>query len=112
MFEALWDELSRLGSWRWPVAQGEVTYAELEEFSGGDGGAELRLSVTYKFSIGADGPYTGEAFWQPRWSWNGLEKLQDALKEMHIGRPVGVRYKPNDPSVNQLHGGIDRLLGN
>jgi len=30
-----------------------------------EGGDTVRLAVAYKFSIGNDGPYTGESFWQP-----------------------------------------------
>jgi hypothetical protein len=109
MFEALFDELSYLGAWRWPVAQGAITEVEVERIQHSDG-ESWRLSVTYKFSVGADGPYTGESFWQPTFSWNAMGKLRSARRELHIGHPVQVRYRADDPSINKLDGGVRKML--
>ena len=104
----MFEFLARLGSRNWPVTQGEVTEAEVEEVQSGNP-SELRLAIAYKFSIGADGPYTGEGFWQPQWSHRALEKLEAAERFLHPGHPVQVRYKPDDPSVNELHE-LDKLI--
>ena len=109
MFEALMDEVSKLFSWQWPIAQGEITVAEIERIHDNEA---LRLSVTYKFSIGDDGPYSGEAYWQPKFSIHLVEKMRTAKKQMFVGRPVEVRYRPSDPSVNRLDGGVARYLEN
>jgi hypothetical protein len=65
MFEDLYDALSFLGSWRWPTAKGQVTEVDVERLSHQRGPDTLRLSIAYKFSLGNDGPYTGESFWEP-----------------------------------------------
>ena len=62
MFEALYDELSKLWSWRWPVAKGKITAVGVQRIHA-RGGDRLRLTVAYEFSVGEDGPYTGECFW-------------------------------------------------
>ena len=125
MFDALWEGLAKLSSWRWPVAQGQVVLAAIEivpageGFSGSDGHCQLR--VTYKFNINADGPYVGEACWTPtqpaQVSWtaaNDLEedraKLEPLTRQLPPGYPVQVRYRPDDPRVNKLDGGVEKLL--
>jgi len=47
MFGDLYDAMSLLWSWRWPVTEGEVTAV---------GGDTARLAVAYEFSVGDDGP--------------------------------------------------------
>jgi Protein of unknown function (DUF3592) len=99
MFEDLLDALSFLGSWRWPEAVGEVTDAITERI--GQGSDErYRLAVAYKFSVGTDGPYTGESFWQPRFF--GKRRVIAARKQFRLHQPIAVRYRPDDPSVNRL----------
>lgn len=114
MFDSIWQAVRngflRLGSGSWPVTQGEVTDAVIDVFNTEDGPSE-RLFVTYKFYVGSDGPYTGGANWSPRWGTFGARRLLEAAQhEMHIGRPVRVRYRPEDPSLNELDGGLGRLL--
>ena len=65
MFDDLYDAVSVLWSWRWPVADGEITAVDIERTRDSDGRQSIRLAVAYKFSIGDDGPYTGESFWTP-----------------------------------------------
>ena len=99
MFEVLCDSLSRLLSWKWPTAEGEVTAANVKrDFS--DEGVSFDLEVTYKFSVGDDGPYVGRSVWT-----GALSDEQRANRAMHAlgeGQPVIVRYRPDDPSVNKL----------
>lgn len=64
MFEDLCDAVSLIFSRWWPQAQGEITAVDVERIRQ-RGGDTLRLAVAYKFSLGDDGPYTGESFWQP-----------------------------------------------
>jgi hypothetical protein len=110
VFEALWDEVSKLGSFRWPVARGEVTDALIERRRDSRGNEHPRLAVAYKFSVGDDGPYDGEGFWQLRWSWNALAKIKQARRKVRSGHSVRVRYRPDDPSVNKLDGAVGGLL--
>ena len=98
MFKDLWDTVSLLWSWRWPAADGAVTAVDIDTLRRGSGRESLRLAVAYKFSIGADGPYTGETFWKPIFSGSVLE----AKDKIRIGQRVMVRYRPGDPSVSTL----------
>ena len=59
-----------------------------------------RLSITYKFSVGTDGPYTGEDFWNPYFSTKG--RSHAAEHKFHVGQPITVRYRSDDPSENRL----------
>ena len=60
----------------------------------------LRLSVTYKFFVGNDGPFTGESFLGtsilPQW------RVVAARHKIHIRQRVPVRYRADDRSVNRL----------
>lgn len=111
MFEDLFDELSFLMSWKWPVADGEVTAADIERLDRDSGNERLRLSVAYKFSVGLDGPYIGEAYWEPKFSFHLVEKMKEAKKQMFKGKQIQVRYRPSDPSINRMDGGVVRYLG-
>ncbi len=106
MFEDLYDEISLLWSIFWPVAEGVVTEVISERL--GRDQQRIRLAVAYEFSIGEDGPYTGEAFWTPAFCQK--RRLADARRRIRRRRKVTVRYRPSDPSVNTLDGGIPRLL--
>jgi hypothetical protein len=100
MFEDLYDGISLLFSWRWPVLPGEVTAVNLERIKHYRGWDTLRLAVAYKFSIGAEGPYTGESFWTPSFFIN--KRVTAARHKIHNHQQVLVRYRPDDPSVNTL----------
>jgi hypothetical protein len=64
VLDDLYDAVSFLWSWRWPETPGEVTAVDIERIQDSDGIETFRLAVAYKFSIGSDGPYTGESFWR------------------------------------------------
>lgn len=106
---ALYDAFSFLGSWRWPLAPGEVTEAEIETITDSRGHVQQRLAVAYKFSIGADGPYTGESFWSPAFFSN--RSLASARRSIRHGKRVLIRYRTDDPSVNRLDASVWRSLG-
>lgn len=87
MFNDLYDHISLLFSRRWPKAEAVITAAHQDSDGRGIG-----LFVEYEFSVGNDGPYTGESPW-----------LQDSVYiGQLIGRKVVVRYRKDDPSVNEL----------
>jgi len=101
MFEDLYDAVSMLWSWRWPIAEGEVTEVLLERFRSKINNKDrVRLAVAYEFSVGADGPYTGESFWQPVFPFT--KRMQSAKGKFHRHQRVPVRYRSDDPSVNKL----------
>ena len=102
VFEDLYEKLSTLWSWRWPETMGEVTAVDVERIRHAEGGDTLRLAVAYKFSIGADGPYTGECFWQPFLSLTSKNKVHAAHHNIHVHQQVLVRYRVDDPSVSKL----------
>jgi hypothetical protein len=88
MFRDLYDFISLAFSWRWPRTEGVVTAVHLG-VAGRDGPQAL---VTYEFSLGDDGPYTGES------PWFGDEVFLNSL----VGQTVVVRYRKDDPSVNRV----------
>lgn len=106
MFEDLYDEISLLWSRFWPVADGIVTEVISERL--GRDQQRIRLAVAYEFSVGEDGPYTGESFWTP--AVCQLRRVADARKRIRKGQKMRIRYRPSDPSVNTLDGGVPRLL--
>ncbi len=108
MFDDLHDAISLMWSWRWPVTQGKVTAVDIERIKHNRGGDTARLAVAYEFSVGDDGPYTGECFWVP--TFFSVKRVATARRKLHIRRPLQVRYRPDDPSVNTLDGGVARLL--
>jgi hypothetical protein len=95
MFDELYDYISLWFSWRWPKADGVITAAYLNLDTGREG---AQATVAYEFSVGGDGPYTGES------PWFGDTVYLNSL----IGQAVTVRYRKGDPSVNKLDdsGGI------
>jgi hypothetical protein len=106
MFNDLYDAISFLWSWRWPVAEGEVTEVISERV--GRNRDQARLAVAYEFSVSTDGPYTGECFWTP--AFFQVRRVASARKKIRRFAGVRVRYRPDDPSVNRLDGGVAKLL--
>jgi hypothetical protein len=102
VFEDLYDTISILWSWRWPETMGEVTAIDVERIHDAEGGEILRLAVAYKFSIGDDGPYTGESFWQPVFPQISKKRVLAARHNVHVHQQVLVRYRADDPSVSKL----------
>jgi hypothetical protein len=102
MFEDLYDSLSLLWSWRWPSVEGKITAVDVERIQHYRQGERLRLAIAYKFSIGDDGPYTGESFWEPSFSFRAKERVVAARHKMRTHGHVLVRYRADDPSVNRL----------
>lgn len=101
MFEDLYDSISFLWSWRWPTVGGEITAVVVERVRHYRGGDTLRLAIAYKFSVGEDGPYDGESFWEPSFFWK-KRRIVAARHRLHTRQHVLVRYRPDDPSVNTL----------
>lgn len=106
MFDDLYDSLSLLWSSRWPEAIGEITAIDIERIEHTRGRDTLRLAIAYKFSVGDDGPYTGEAFWEPSFFSN--RRVPEARHKVHMHQQVLVHYRPDDPSVNKLDSRIFR----
>jgi allantoicase len=105
MFEELYDAVSRLWSCRWPLADGEVTEVILDRIRHrGNSPDTIRLAIAYEFSVGSDGPYTGESFWRPLFP--SMKRVQDAKRKFHRHQRVIVRYRSDDPSVNRLDGRV------
>lgn len=101
MFGEVYDAISRVWSWRWPEVMGEVTAVDVERIKSIYGGTvRLRLAVAYKFSVNDDGPYTGEALWNPAFCPN--RRVRAARHNIRVRHQVIVRYRPDDPSVNTL----------
>jgi hypothetical protein len=107
MFGDLYDEISRLWSWSWPCADGKITEV-LGEKMQNDSKKRARLAVAYEFCVRADGPYTGECFWTP--FVFSLSRVAKARRRVRRNQRVRVRYRPDDPSVNTLDGGVASLL--
>ena len=92
-----------LGLRDWPIAQGQITgwnriQRDKENF----------VIVSYKFSVGDDGPYTGQESWQPSMKFRGQDLADNAERLLFDGRSIDVRYKPSDPSENTVD--IPKLL--
>jgi hypothetical protein len=108
MFEDLYDGISRLWSWNWPRAEGKVTEVLAEHLESRSGEKTARLAVAYEFSVGTDGPYTGECFWSP--AFCSIRRVAIARRRVRAHQRVRVRYRSDDPSVNTLDGGVAALL--
>ena len=100
MFDDLYDAVSYLWSWRWPVVGGEVTAVDVDRRRDTDGRDNMRLCVAFEFWVRDDGPYTGESFWAPSFFRN--KRVVAARRKIRIRKAVQVRYRPDDPSVNRL----------
>jgi hypothetical protein len=100
MFSDLYDYISLYFFWRWPKVDGVVTSVDLRRVPYRHQGADrLRLVVAYEFSVGEDGPYTGETAWSPLFGEVESMNVSDRLR---TGQTVAVRYRRDDPSVNKL----------
>jgi hypothetical protein len=109
MFEDLYDAISMFWSWRWPVAEGQITEVILERLRHrGSKDETSRLAIAYEFSVRDDGPYTGESFWRPLFPT--MKRMHRARGEFHRHQQVLVRYRPDDPSVNKLDNSVWREL--
>ena len=108
MFGDLFDAVSMLWSWSWPTANGEATVVEVERVRLGRNVDTLRLCVAYKFTVGNDGPYTGESFWAP--IFFGKRRVIAARQKVHSRQRVLVRYRTDNPSVNRLDSSVWREL--
>ena len=99
MFKDLYDYISSLFSSRWPTVEGVVTAVDVQLIHYGNRGSRYtpRIKVDYTFSVGDDGPYTGESVWSPTAS------VTNSINEKFgVNKSVKVRYRPDDPSVNKL----------
>lgn len=97
MLSELYDSISLLFWRRWPTVEAVITAVNMRT------GREPRLIVAYEFSVGNDGPYTGEASWPALPGDSDASCISDRLR---VGQPVTVRYRPDDPSVNT----VDHML--
>ena len=100
MFDGLLDSLSFLWSGSWPKAIGEITDVYTARLRGRYG-YYLRLIVSYKFSIGEDGPYTGEDYWQA-YPFGSTRRVIRARQRFRTGDFLVVRYRKADPSTNKI----------
>jgi hypothetical protein len=100
MFEGLLDFLSSLWSGSWPEAIGEITDVGTARVRTRYG-YFLQLIVSYKFSIGDDGPYTGEDYWQA-YPFGSNRQVIRARQRFRTGDLVVVRYRKADPSTNKI----------
>ena len=108
MFDDLYDALSRLWSWSWPRAEGKVTEVLGEHIEFRSGEKRARLAVAYEFTIGEDGPYTGEFFWTP--IFFSIRRVAEARRKIRSHQRVRIRYRPDDPSINTIEKGVAGLL--
>jgi hypothetical protein len=99
MFDDLYDAASMLLSWRWPKAAAEVTAVSVERITDSHEHDTLRLAVAYKFSVGDDGPYTGESFWQPMYF--SKKRMLAARRQVRVHQQLPVRYRADDPQRQQ-----------
>jgi hypothetical protein len=127
LYDPLRRALRRRRRSHWAVVQGEVTRAGIDEVpaeKGGDGrDAYYVLTVRYRFRVsGRDVSYAGEESWRPpqplQIAWTSVtrkaeirEGLEGLARRIAVGHRVQVRYKPDDPSVNCIDGGVKRLVG-
>jgi hypothetical protein len=108
MFQDLYDAISRLWSFTWPCADGRVTEVLGEHIQFRSSQKRARLAVAYEFSVGDDGPYTGESFWTP--VFFSVARVAKARRRVHAHQKVRVRYRRDDPSVNAVDGGVRAIL--
>ena len=104
MFDDLYDALSLVWSSRWPKSEGEITAVEAERVRHNRREEMLRLAIAYKFSVGEDGPYTGESFWSPNFFVK--KRIIAARRKFRLRQRVTVRYRSDDPSVNKLDSSV------
>jgi hypothetical protein len=95
MFDELYENISRMFSRGWPTSDGLITGVYVEPIQRG------QIEVAYEFSVGSDGPYTGQSS-PPFWFGGTSVVNADAM----VGQAVTVRYRRSDPSVNTLDRGF------
>jgi hypothetical protein len=95
MFDVLYENISRMFSLRWPTAEASITGVYVDPIQQG------QIEVAYEFSIGSDGPYTGQS--SPPF-WFGGAGVVNADKM--VGQSVTIRYRRSDPSVSTLDRGF------
>lgn len=105
MFRDLYDTVSFVFAWRWPIAEGEVTAVDVDR---NRQKGTARLAVAYEFWVGDDGPFTGETFWSPAFSQE--RNVAAARRKIRLRQVLRVRYRPDDPGINMLAGGMRALL--
>ena len=93
MFSELFETISLVFSRRWPTAEGTITAVDLGYGKG------LNITVVYEFSVGDDGPYTGETR-SP--SWFGGTDVLNISKQLAVGNTIMIRYRVDNPSVSKL----------
>lgn len=101
MFEDLGDAIRMMFRFSWPTADAEITEVDIERVGDPEDG-RLRLAVCYKFYVGDDGPYTGESFWEPKFTWGLVKRMRNAQRTMRQKNKVPVHYRRDDPSQNRL----------
>jgi len=89
MFSDLYDSISLLFSWSWPKTKAVITAVGARGVGEG-----YRLVVEYKFSIGDEGPYTGES------------ECLGFNESLRTGEPITIRYRRNNPSVNKVDSSV------
>ena len=100
VWDCTYDAAFLLFSMGWPVIEGEVTAVDIERIEQHSWPDSFQLAVAYKFSIGADGPYTGESFWKPLFFSH--RRVAAARRKIRNHQRVLVRYRMRDPSANAL----------
>ena len=110
MFKDLYDEISKLWSWRWPVALRQVVLVEIERVRHANSSRDtLRLSVVYSFWVNDEGPYGGEGFWTPAFSFGAVKKLREARRKLRVGRcPLSPRRPKREQAGSKR---LERALG-
>ena len=93
MLKNLYDDFSLMFYRRWPKAEGKITAVDICP------GTEPDVVIVYEFSVGDDGPYTGES--SPPYSFDGTT-VMDIERTLSVGKSVWIRYRLDDPSVNKL----------
>jgi len=93
MLKNLYDDLSLMFYRRWPKVEGKITAVDICP------GTEPDVVIVYEFSVGDDGPYTGES--SPPYSFDGTT-VMDIERTLSVGKSVWIRYRLDDPSVNKL----------
>ena len=95
----------RWDSQYWPWAKTTILDGYVDAITGGEGGTEHKLTVSYSYSV--DGvEYSGEF----TALFGNKEEAQDLLKSIRE-LPPPARYKPADPSVSVMDPYRDAALG-